>query len=115
MKRLLRASIWAAVMGALASCGSLDFDAVSSRSQLDGRLFVMWVGEGSPSSGDGQFVFVPNPTRPAEADPQRRLRRADGGGDPARDHVYRWRLDPAPSYCFQWLFALGIRTCLYDP
>lgn len=48
----------------LSGCGALDYDSVSSAGRFEGRLFVMWVGEGSPYSGDGQFVFVPNPDAP---------------------------------------------------
>jgi hypothetical protein len=49
---------------ALASCGSIDYDEVPETSKFDGRLFIMWVGEGSAYSGDGRFVFIPNPKDP---------------------------------------------------
>ncbi|WP_424830899.1 hypothetical protein [Ruegeria sp.] len=48
----------------LFGCGSIDYSRVVETSKFDGRLFVMWVGEGSAYSGDGRFVFIPNPNDP---------------------------------------------------
>lgn len=50
----------------LAGCGSLNYQSVSEKGRFEGRLFVMWVGEGSPYLGDGAFVFVPNPEDPLQ-------------------------------------------------
>ncbi|MEM7522144.1 MAG: hypothetical protein AAF307_14075 [Pseudomonadota bacterium] len=64
--RIARRVVLGCALGLLASCGTLDFDAVSKNGQFEGRLFVMWVGEGSAFSGDGRFVFVPNPEDPLQ-------------------------------------------------
>lgn len=48
----------------MTGCGTIDYDAVAKTGNFDGRLFVMWVGEGSAYSGDGRFVFIPNPKDP---------------------------------------------------
>lgn len=50
----------------LSGCAYLDYPSVSDRGSFEGRLFVMWVGEGSPYLGDGAFVFVPNPQNPLQ-------------------------------------------------
>ena len=47
-------------------CGPLNYASVSDQGRFEGRLFVMWVGEGSPYLGDGAFVFVPNPSDPLQ-------------------------------------------------
>ncbi len=47
---------------ALTACGGVRFDEQTA-GRLDGRLFVMWVGEGG-GAGDGKFVFVPAPHDP---------------------------------------------------
>ncbi|SMO40319.1 DUF1353 domain-containing protein [Paracoccus laeviglucosivorans] len=44
---------------ALAGCGNVNY-AETKPGEFSGGLFVMWVGEGG-ASGDGKFVFVPNP------------------------------------------------------
>jgi len=49
---------------ALIGCGDINYDEVSREGRFEGRLFVMWVGEGSAYSGDGTFLFVPNPSAP---------------------------------------------------
>jgi hypothetical protein len=46
----------------IGACSSIDYRKLSS-GQLSGSLFVMWVGEGD-SSGDGKFLFVPDPRDP---------------------------------------------------
>ncbi len=46
----------------LAACGHVDYAKVE-RGDFKGSLFVMWVGEGG-RSGDGKFVYVPNPRDP---------------------------------------------------
>ena len=62
MRNLKTALICLASVLALAACGGVRFDQQTA-GKLDGRLFVMWVGEGS-GSGDGKFVFVPAPHDP---------------------------------------------------
>ena len=56
----LRLPIFLVLLG----CGSINYSQVVETSKFDGRLFVMWVGEGSAYSGDGRFVFIPNPNDP---------------------------------------------------
>lgn len=117
----------AIALGGLASCGPLDFDAVSDRSEIDGRLFVMWVGEGSPSVGDGEFVFVPNPNDPlrlirkdADGAPtgeviEPQIMYTDGGSVPRIATVFKgfspWGY--APAYMIHdWLFVA--KNCVTD-
>lgn len=57
---------------ALAACGHVNYDETPV-GRFEGTLFVMWVGEGG-TSGDGRFVYVPNPRDPL------RLVRAKGAG-----------------------------------
>ncbi|WEX76106.1 DUF1353 domain-containing protein [Sinorhizobium numidicum] len=60
------------VLAALSGCISLDYSDLKPGT-FSGSLFVMWVGEGSASSGDGRFVFVPDPKDPLT------FRRSDSG------------------------------------
>lgn len=111
----------------LSGCGSLDYANVSENGELDGRLFVMWVGEGSPNSGDGKFVFVPNPTDPlrfTRRDSENRLvgltiqpglMYTDGGSIPRIATVFNgfspWGY--APAYMVHdWLFIAN--HCVVD-
>ncbi|MEM1287563.1 MAG: hypothetical protein AAGH60_04350 [Pseudomonadota bacterium] len=106
----------------LAACGHVDFEN-APEGEFDGTLFVMWVGEGG-SSGDGAFVFVPNPRDPLifrrsvdgtvrEIRPQ--LMYTDGGSIPKLGQVFEG-LSPwgyAPAYMVHdWLFAAN--QCLTD-
>lgn len=59
--RHLRAAFCLVFLG-LTGCGSVRYDEQTA-GRLDGRLFVMWVGEGG-GPGDGKFVFVPAPHDP---------------------------------------------------
>lgn len=111
----------------VSGCGSLDYENVSANGQLDGRLFVMWVGEGSPNSGDGKFVFVPNPSDPlrfTRRDSENRevgptfqpgLMYTDGGSIPRLATVFKgfspWGY--APAYMVHdWLFIAN--HCVID-
>lgn len=114
-------------MSMLAACGKLDYNEISPNSVIDGRLFVMWVGEGSPSSGDGQFVFVPNPIDPlkltrfdangeqVETAIQPEMMYTDGGSIPRLATVFNgfspWGY--APAYMIHdWLFIAN--HCVRD-
>lgn len=87
----------------------------------------MWVGEGSPSSGDGQFVFVPNPKDPLKmsridqdgnvvGEPiQPEMMYTDGGSIPRIATVFKgfspWGY--APAYMIHdWLFIA--KHCVTD-
>lgn len=58
--KLRRLVVSLALTSAAASCTSIDFEKLQPGS-FSGTLIVMWVGPGSSSSGDGKFVFVPDP------------------------------------------------------
>lgn len=124
-KMLLSAAFTSFVL--LGACGNLNYGEVSPNSVIDGRLFVMWVGEGSPSSGDGQFVFVPNPSDPLQIsrfDNQGRqvgpsiqpeMMYTDGGSIPRIATVFNgfspWGY--APAYMIHdWLFIAN--HCVLD-
>lgn len=124
---LLTKAIKCGSIALLASCGKLDFESVSQNGVLDGRLFVMWVGEGSPNSGDGKFVFVPNPKDPlrfTRFDQENRqvgptfqpgLMYTDGGSIPRIATVFNgfspWGY--APAYMVHdWLFIAN--HCVLD-
>lgn len=117
----------AATLALLTSCGTLDYNAISRKSVIDGRLFVMWVGEGAPDSGDGKFVFVPNPRDPlrmtrydktgAQVGPvlQPGIMYTDGGSIPRIATVFKgfspWGY--APAYMIHdWLFIA--KHCVTD-
>jgi hypothetical protein len=62
---LLNSIVWLSafvMVLTIGACSSIDYRKLSS-GQLSGSLFVMWVGEGD-SSGDGKFLFVPDPRDP---------------------------------------------------
>ncbi|MGR9207492.1 hypothetical protein ACU8OG_26660 (plasmid) [Rhizobium leguminosarum] len=105
------------------SCTSIDYSRLSP-GEFTGTLFVMWVGEGG-SSGDGRFVFVPDPNKPLTfARPANSpapkvitpgIMYTDGGSIPKIAQVFNG-LSPwgyAPAYMIHdWLFVA--RQCLTD-
>lgn len=50
----------AIVFLALTACASVNLDEVQA-GQFHGTVHVVWVGEGSDTSGDGLFVYLPQP------------------------------------------------------
>lgn len=107
----------------LSGCLSIDYDSLKPGG-FTGSLIVMWFGPGSGGSGDGQFVFVPDPgapltfTRP-ENGPARVIRPGvmytDGGSIPRVAQVFKgfnpWGY--APAYMIHdWLFTA--RHCIVD-
>jgi len=108
---------------ALSGCAYIDFDKLAP-AKISGSLFVMWVGEGG-SSGDGRFVFVPDPSDPltfrrANASSpgaviQPGLMYTDGGSIPKVAQVFNG-LSPwgyAPAYMIHdWMFTA--HHCLVD-
>lgn len=107
----------------LGGCATVDFWHTPP-GQFSGSVFVMWVGEGN-ESGDGNFLFVPDPSDPLifhRQDPhshgtkiQPGLMYTDGGSIPKIAQVFNG-LSPwgyAPAYMIHdWLFV-G-RHCLVD-
>ncbi|MGO6883243.1 hypothetical protein ACC734_18975 [Rhizobium ruizarguesonis] len=105
------------------SCTSIHYSRLSP-GEFTGTLFVMWVDEGG-SSGDGRFVFVPDPnkpltfTRPTSSPAPTVIRPGvmytDGGSIPKIAQVFNG-LSPwgyAPAYMVHdWLFVA--RQCLTD-
>jgi hypothetical protein len=96
----------------LAACGYVDYD-TAPVGRFSGGLFVMWVGEGG-ASGDGAFVFVPNPRDPLtftrangrEITPG--MMYTDGGSIPRIGQVFNgfapWGY--APAYMIHdWMFV----------
>jgi hypothetical protein len=93
--------------------------------QFDGILLVMWVGETETRSGDGKFVFVPDPQRPLtfkRRNPdstggviQPGVMYTDGGSIPRIGQLFNG-LSPwgyAPAYMVHdWMFAA--RHCIVD-
>lgn len=116
------ASVLAVCVG-LTACGQVDYDDVKP-GQFEGSLFVMWVGEGG-SSGDGKFVFVPNPNNRLtftwtdslgqERVVQPEMMYTDGGSIPKIGQVFNgfapWGY--APAYMIHdWLYVA--RHCNLD-
>lgn len=108
---------------AIAACGQVDYGNVKA-GEFTGTLFVMWVGEGN-DTGDGRFVFVPNPRDPlrfnraAAAASVRtiepKMMYTDGGSIPRAGQLFKgfspWGY--APAYMVHdWLFVA--RHCLND-
>lgn len=107
----------------LSACTTVDFSQLAPAT-LTGSLFVMWVGEGD-SSGDGKFVFVPDPADPLTfrradrslpgAEIQPGLMYTDGGSIPKIAQVFKG-LSPwgyAPAYMIHdWLFTA--HHCIVD-
>lgn len=108
---------------ALAGCVSINYAGLPPGT-FSGRVFVMWVGEGG-SSGDGNFLFVPDPNQPLifrRRNPgspgaviQPGMMYTDGGSIPRIAQVFRG-LSPwgyAPAYMIHdWLFVA--RHCIVD-
>lgn len=107
----------------LIGCVSIDYD-VLKPGRFTGNLIVLWVGQGSDGSGDGKFVFVPDPsdpltfTRPeggAGGTIRPGVMYTDGGSIPRVAQVFKG-LNPwgyAPAYMIHdWLFAA--RHCIVD-
>ncbi len=106
----------------VAACGTVDYD-TAPVGRFEGSLFVMWIGEGG-SSGDGAFVYVPNPAAPltftrsgglpfGEIAPE--MMYTDGGSIPKPAQLFRgfspWGY--APGYMIHdWLFVA--RHCNLD-
>jgi hypothetical protein len=121
MKARFSAAIATTVL-CLSACSNVSYDSVS-RGTFTGEVFVMWVGDGT-STGDGRFVFVPNPnkpltfTRPASKGGQKfrpTMMYTDGGSVPRLAQVFKgfspWGY--APAYMVHdWLFAA--KHCLTD-
>lgn len=109
---------------ALSGCITLDYAALVPGT-FSGSLFVMWVGEGDQSSGDGRFVFVPDPndrltfrradSRRPGAVIQPGLMYTDGGSIPKIAQMFKG-LSPwgyAPAYMIHdWLFTA--HHCIVD-
>lgn len=108
---------------AAAGCSSIDYQKLTT-GEISGSLFVMWVGEGN-SSGDGNFLFVPDPHDPLifhRADPtapgskiKPGLMYTDGGSIPKIAQVFKG-LSPwgyAPAYMIHdWIFIA--HHCIVD-
>jgi hypothetical protein len=107
----------------IGACSSIDYRKLSS-GQLSGSLFVMWVGEGD-SSGDGKFLFVPDPGDPLifhRSDPgahggtiQPGIMYTDGGSIPKIGQAFKgfspWGY--APAYMIHdWVFTA--HHCIVD-
>ncbi|PZM14123.1 hypothetical protein CPY51_12580 [Rhizobium tubonense] len=106
----------------LSACTTISFDELPP-GKFTGSLFVMWVGEGG-SSGDGKFVFVPDPSdrltfQRGGTGPGQTIvpgvMYTDGGSIPQVFQVFRG-LHPwgyAPAYVVHdWLFTA--HQCLSD-
>lgn len=117
---------WAMVMcAALAACTTTNLYQSAPVGRFSGVLLVMWVGEGQSGSGDGKFVFVPDPGNPLTfvrsnpALPGAVLRPGtmytDGGSIPKIAQLFTG-LSPwgyAPAYMIHdWLFTA--RHCIVD-
>lgn len=117
--------IWvaAAVLFGLSGCASVSFDRLDP-GVMTGSVIVMWLGEGGPS-GDGSFLFVPDPAdplifkRPRGAGPAPVIKPAmmytDGGSIPRLAQVFNG-LHPwgyAPAYMIHdWVFTA--HHCVVD-
>lgn len=104
------------MLAMLGGCVTVDYSSLEPGT-FSGRLFVMWVDEGGPS-GDGTFLFVPDPRAPLtfrRHDAQGTatvirpgLMYTDGGSIPKIAQVFKG-LSPwgyAPAYMIHdWLFV----------
>ncbi len=120
---LLRRLSVAILVTVLSGCASISFDDAQP-GRFSGSLFVMWVGEGN-ASGDGLFLFVPDPNDPltfSRKSPKAiaptirpGIMYTDGGSIPKLAQVFKG-LSPwgyAPAYMIHdWLFTA--RHCLVD-
>lgn len=108
---------------ALSSCATIDYSTLQP-GRFTGSVIVLWVGEGD-TSGDGEFLFVPDPKRPltfyrpearrAGAVIRPSMMYTDGGSIPKIAQIFRgfspWGY--APAYMIHdWLFTA--RHCLVD-
>lgn len=112
-----------ALLLALSACAAIDYRGAAP-GRFSGSVFVMWVDEGN-QSGDGTFLFVPDPQAPltfTRADAKRPgavirpgIMYTDGGSIPKIAQVFKG-LSPwgyAPAYMIHdWLFIA--RHCLVD-
>ncbi|WP_133123879.1 hypothetical protein [Phyllobacterium zundukense] len=119
----IRVIVWLGSIVALSACASVDYSKLPPGS-FSGSLFVMWVDEGG-SSGDGNFLFVPDPNDPLifrRSDPRQPgsvirpgLMYTDGGSIPKIAQVFKG-LSPwgyAPAYMIHdWIFTA--RHCIVD-
>ena len=111
-------------MAALTGCGKVNYDDAKAGT-FKGQVFVMWLGEGSHTTGGGQFLFVPNPRNPLKLIRQNPnasvsviqpgMMYTDGGSIPKLAQVFKgfspWGY--APAYMVHdWLFVA--RHCLRD-
>ncbi|TPK23947.1 hypothetical protein FJ872_03025 [Mesorhizobium sp. B2-5-9] len=117
------ASVIALAVATAAGCSSIDYQKLTT-GEISGSLFVMWVGEGN-SSGDGNFLFVPDPQEPLifhRGDPtapgskiKPGLMYTDGGSIPKIAQVFKG-LSPwgyAPAYMIHdWIFIA--HHCIVD-
>ncbi|WP_353314163.1 hypothetical protein [Shimia sp. NS0008-38b] len=112
-----------AIVG-LVSCAQVDFDDAPV-GRFSGSVLLLWVDEGSSTSGDGRFVFVPAPGRPLMFERggdggtfpiiQPGMIYTDGGSIPKAAQLFKgfspWGY--APAYMVHdWLFVA--RRCLTD-
>ncbi|WP_105437925.1 hypothetical protein [Neorhizobium sp. T25_13] len=121
MKYWIKATL--AAMLILTGCGTIYYRDLQPGA-FSGKLFVMWVGEGS-TSGDGKFVFVPAPgseltfKRPTGSGAVQIIKPGlmytDGGSIPKVGQLFKG-LSPwgyAPAYMIHdWVFEA--RHCLVD-
>ncbi len=118
--RPFRGMIAAALALAAAGCASVAYEETTA-GRFAGSVIVMWVGEGDGRSGDGRFVFAPDPdnrltfTRPDGTIIRPGLMYTDGGSIPRAAQAFRgfspWGY--APAYMVHdWLFVA--RHCLND-
>lgn len=109
---------------AASACGHVSYEDTKP-GEFQGNLFVMWVGEGDGSAGDGRFLFVPDPHAPLvftwtdpqgkTRDLQPRMMYTDGGSIPKFVQVFKgfspWGY--APAYMVHdWLYTA--RHCNRD-
>jgi hypothetical protein len=108
----------------LSACGVVNYQDLPE-GRFDGKLLVMWVGEGSSTSGAGRFVYVPVPGDELRLirggnggtlrDIQPEMMYTDGGSIPRPAQLFNgfspWGY--APAYMVHdWLFVA--RHCLTD-
>lgn len=102
-------------------CGNVKYED-TQKGELNGSLFVMWVGEGDDFYGDGRFLFVPDPNDPlyfrSKKDGlkvQPGMLYTDGGSIPRPVQMFKgfspWGYGPA-YIIHDWLFVL--RHCETD-
>lgn len=115
-----RMAVIASIALLLGGCVSIPYE-TAEPGAFEGSLVVLWVGEGKPGIGDGQFLFVPDPVKPLKF--KRRngqiiqpdMMYTDGGSIPAIAHLFEgfspWGY--APAYMVHdWLYVA--RHCIRD-